>query len=78
VTDLKESAPGENIPLALVGWISGCTMIWSSLFAVGNFLYGRLPLAFMLLTVFFISASILITVINKLSIIGKRAQTQSS
>ena len=40
---------GENIPLALVGWVSGCTMIWSSLFTVGNFLYGRTGMATMLL-----------------------------
>ena len=30
----------ENIPRALVGWLAGCTMIWSALFATGNFLYG--------------------------------------
>ena len=26
---------------ATLGWISGCLTIWSSLFAIGNFLYGR-------------------------------------
>jgi hypothetical protein len=76
--DLQESATGENIPLALVGWISGCTMIWSALFAVGNFLYSRLSLAFMLLAVFIISGSILVVIINKLWAIGKRGQVQLS
>ena len=33
---------GENIPLALLGWVAGCATIWSSLFAVGNtFMAGR-------------------------------------
>ena len=31
----------DNIPLALLGWVAGCTVIWSSLFTVGNLLYGR-------------------------------------
>ena len=35
-------AAGDNIPLALLGWVAGCTMIWSALFTVGNFLYGRI------------------------------------
>ena len=26
---------------ALLGWVAGCAMIWSALFAVGNVLYGR-------------------------------------
>ena len=59
-------AAGDNIPLALLGWFAGCTTIWSSLFAVGNFLYGRLELAFMLLGVFVISGSALLFVVQKL------------
>ena len=31
--------------MALVGWVSGCTVIWSSLFSVGNYLYGRMAYA---------------------------------
>jgi solute:Na+ symporter, SSS family len=77
-TELKEPAPGENIPLALVGWISGCTMIWSSLFAVGNFLYGRLNLAFLLFAVFIVSCSGLIMILNKLWVVNKRNQTRLS
>ena len=26
----------DNIPLALVGWVAGCTVIWTSLFTVGS------------------------------------------
>jgi hypothetical protein len=31
----------DNIPLALAGWSLGCALIWSALFAVGNYCYGR-------------------------------------
>ncbi len=43
---------GQNVPLALVGWLTGCTMIWSALFCVGNFLYGRTNYALVLLGAF--------------------------
>jgi SSS family solute:Na+ symporter len=38
-------AIGDPLPLALVGWALGCTMVWSSLFAIGQALYGQWPLA---------------------------------
>jgi Na+/proline symporter len=56
----------ENIPLGLVGWFSGSIVIWSSLFSIGNFLYGRLTIAFILLAVFILSGIVLIKVINRL------------
>jgi Na+/proline symporter len=56
----------DNFPLALVGWVSGCTMIWSALFTVGNFLYGRTDYALGLLAVFAISGFIVIRVVQKL------------
>ena len=58
--------PGDNFPLALLGWVTGCTMIWSALFTVGNFLYGRLDYAFGLLGVFVVSGAILIRVVQRL------------
>jgi solute:Na+ symporter, SSS family len=57
---------GDSIPLALIGWVAGCAMIWSSLFTVGNFLYGRYAYALALGAVFVISGLILLKVINKL------------
>jgi solute:Na+ symporter, SSS family len=57
---------GESIPLALIGWAAGCAMIWSSLFTVGNFLYGRYSYALALGAVFVVSGNILLQVINKL------------
>jgi SSS family solute:Na+ symporter len=56
----------DNIPLALLGWVAGCTMIWSSLFSVGNFLYGRTPYALALLAVFAVSGFVLLRVVNRL------------
>jgi len=55
-----------NIPLALAGWVAGCTAIWSSLFAVGNYLYGRIEYAAFLGGVFLLSGLALIRVINRL------------
>ena len=51
---------GDNIPLALLGWAAGCMMIWSALFTVGNFLYGRWSYAWMLLAVFAITGTMVI------------------
>jgi Na+/proline symporter len=61
-----EYARHENIPLALLGWTSGCAVIWSSLFTVGNLLYGRYLFATILLAVFLLSGIVLIGVINRL------------
>ncbi len=49
----------DNIPLALLGWVAGCTAIWSALFAVGNYLYHRYPQALALTAVFAVSAALL-------------------
>ncbi len=57
---------GDNYPLALLGWIMGVTMIWSALFTVGNFLYGRTNYALILGVIFVISGSIVIQVVKKL------------
>jgi Na+/proline symporter len=62
--DLK--ATGDNIPMALVGWVAGCVAIWSSLFTVGNFLYGRTSTALVLLVVFAVSSVTLIRIVRTL------------
>jgi Na+/proline symporter len=66
ISDAEAKATHENIPLALVGWTSGVATIWSALFTVGNFLYGRLNYAFALLAVFIVSSLVLIRVVNRL------------
>jgi solute:Na+ symporter, SSS family len=62
----EKGSSGENIPMALLGWVAGCTVIWSSLFTVGNFLYGRTGNAIGLLAVFLVSGGVLLYVINSL------------
>lgn len=66
MTAAEAAAAGDSIPLALVGWVSGCALIWSSLFTVGSFLYGRVMQGVVLLVVFIISGLILLRVINRL------------
>ncbi len=56
----------DNIPLALLGWAAGCAVIWSALFTVGNFLYGRTGYAWGLLGVFLVSGLGLLYVISRL------------
>ena len=66
VSEAEARATHENIPLALLGWVAGCTVVWSGLFMVGNFLYGRLPMAGLLLGAFIVSGVALIYVMNQL------------
>jgi hypothetical protein len=56
---------GENIPLALLGWVAGSMAIWSSLFAVGNYLYGRTGYAVGLTIVFVVTGSIVVRVVRR-------------
>jgi SSS family solute:Na+ symporter len=56
----------ENIPMALLGWVAGCTVIWSALFTVGNYLYGRLGYAVGLFGVFVVSGLALAHVMRTL------------
>ena len=56
----------DNIPLALLGWVAGCTAIWSALFTVGNLLYMRPVAAGILFGVFLTSALVLASVTRTL------------
>jgi len=60
------AARSDNIPLALLGWLCGTAVIWSSLFTVGNFLYGRTGIAVGLFGVFLASGTGLIVIIRRL------------
>jgi len=66
ISKQEAAATHESIPLAMLGWSAGCTVIWSSLFTVGNFLYGRNGLALLLLAVFIVSGLVLLYVIKQL------------
>jgi SSS family solute:Na+ symporter len=62
----EEAAPAYNIPLALAGWTLGCAVIWAALFAVGNFCYGRMGLAWGLTAVFALTSAGLVWVLRQL------------
>ena len=66
VTVDEATLHGDHMGKATLGWISGCAVIWSSLFAIGNFLYGRMQPALILTGVFVISGVILLWVVNHL------------
>ena len=50
----------------MLGWAAGCAMIWSSLFTVGQFIYGRYAYGLALLAVFVGSGLVLLRVVNQL------------
>jgi Na+/proline symporter len=67
----QEVAEENRMGTSLLGWISGCVVIWSSLFAIGNFLYAsgdasRLTDAWILTAVFAVSGFVLLGVTRKL------------
>jgi hypothetical protein len=66
VTEETAALHGDHMGMAVTGWISGCIVIWSSLFAIGNFLYGRMAAAWGLTAVFVVSGAVLLWVINHL------------
>jgi Na+/proline symporter len=66
VTEAEAALHGDHMGLAALGLVSGCLVIWSSLFAIGNFLYARWQYAFVLLAVFIVSGLVLLYVIRAL------------
>ena len=66
VSESEAARYSDNMGQATLGWISGCLTIWSSLFAIGNFLYGRMQTAVLLSAVFVVSGSTLLYVVNRL------------
>ena len=67
-----------SIPLALLGWVAGCALVWSGLFAVGNFLYGRMAMASGLLTVFVLSGVALAKIVRLLWSNGAHGELDSA
>jgi Na+/proline symporter len=43
-----DAVAGDPLPLALLGWALGCTLVWSALFAIGQALYGAWGVATLL------------------------------
>jgi solute:Na+ symporter, SSS family len=65
-SEAAEWAKTDNIPLAMLGWVSGTALIWGALFTLGNFLYGRMTYAYILLAVSIVSGTVLLRVIKRL------------
>jgi hypothetical protein len=61
-----DAAIGDPLPLALVGWALGCAMVWSSLFAIGQALYGQWLLAAGLTATAVVSGSALAYLMQRL------------
>jgi solute:Na+ symporter, SSS family len=61
-----EALTSDNIPMALLGWVAGCAAIWSSLFTIGNVLYGRTGYALVCLAVFVVSGFVLLRIVGRL------------
>jgi SSS family solute:Na+ symporter len=66
VSEAEARATADNIPLALLGWVVGSAMIWSALFTVGNYLYGRYSYALLMGAIFVVTGSTLLYVIRQL------------
>ena len=66
VGPLPDDGDRENIPMALLGWVTGCAAIWSALFAVGNFLYGRMTPALVLTAIFAVSGLTVMRIVSRL------------
>jgi Na+/proline symporter len=61
---VTESA--DSIPRAMLGWVVGCVAVWSGLFCVGSFLFGRTGQGFVLLLVFGGCAAVLVRLVGRL------------
>jgi Na+/proline symporter len=66
-----EVARENRVGTSLLGWVAGCLVIWSSLFAIGNFLYAagdpsRVADAWILTAVLVVSGGVLLGVTRRL------------
>ena len=64
--ELIDSTEGWSVPSGIMAMLVGCVMIYSVMFATGNFIYGEYSKAFMLLGVTLISGFILIRLWKKI------------
>ena len=60
-----EASP-DRLPMAMLGWVMGCTFIYSALFGVGSFLYGRGPQAAVWAVLFVVSGVGLLRLVPKM------------
>ena len=60
------TAASDSLPQALLGWVMGCTLVYSALFGTGSFLYGRTSQGIFWLVAFILSAGGLIRLVPRL------------
>jgi solute:Na+ symporter, SSS family len=60
------AASPDSLPLAMLGWVCGCAFIYSALFGVGSFLYGRTSLAILWTGVFLVTGVTLLRLMPRL------------
>lgn len=46
----------DSLPMAFLGWVLGCTAVYSALFGVGSLLYGRTPQGLIFVAVFVLAS----------------------
>jgi SSS family solute:Na+ symporter len=59
-------ASPDSLPMSLLGWVLGCTMVYSALFGTGSLIYGATAQAAVLLTLCALSAGGLTWLIPRL------------
>jgi Na+/proline symporter len=60
------AAAPDSLPMSLLGWILGCTFVYSALFGMGSFLYGRTPQALTWLAVLVVTGVALLRMLPRL------------
>lgn len=66
LAEAAEDLRAANIPSALLGWVAGSVLVWSALFTVGNFLYGRTGMALLLLALSIVSGACVVRAVNRI------------
>lgn len=66
LAEAAEDLRAANVPMALLGWVAGCVLVWSGLFTVGNFLYGRTGIALALLVLSIVSGAFVAKAMNRI------------
>lgn len=66
LAEAAEDLRAADVPAAMLGWVAGSVLIWSALFTVGNFLYGRTGYALALLAVSLVSGAMVVRTVNRL------------
>jgi solute:Na+ symporter, SSS family len=66
IAEAAEDLRAAHVPMAIMGWVAGSVLVWSGLFAVGNFLYGRTGYALVLLGVVVVSGGLVIRAVNRI------------